>query len=206
MGTNALFGTPPWEMAGAIGAALATWGTGDISRACEDRALIESTSWSMDPPPESFRWDFAERESLLAGGGATLYYDGSGSPRLQTSRTTYRETPGGAADTSYEQHRILEILSRFGSTQRSRVQTQFQAGGAAPATTRVLRAIKAACCAIYRQECDAERMDPDSFAAYASSILVAKNGTYPNRVDITDQPQPTGTASVITIRNQFKLL
>jgi phage tail sheath gpL-like len=205
-GTNALWGTPPWELAGATAAALATWRTGDTSRACQDRAIIESAEWRLDPPPEASRWDFDDEASLIANGYATLYYDAAGDVRVRTSRTMYTETPGGAPDNSWQEYRAQAILSDFGVVQRARIQSQFQSGGAAPSTLRVRRSMKAVLAAIYRQECNAERMDPETFADYTTSLSVVRNGTDPNRIDITDQPQVTGTASVITIRSSFKLL
>jgi phage tail sheath gpL-like len=205
-GTNALWGTPPWEMAGAIAAAMMTWRIGNTSRACEDRAIIESTDWHMDPPPDASRWAFDDRDAILAAGAATLYYDAVGAPRLQVTRTTQVTTPDGAPTNAYEMWRTRVILSDFGATQRARIKSEFQTGGAKPSTTRILRAIKASLCAIYRQFCDDERMDPDSFATYAASVNVARNGTDANRVDILDEPQVSGTASKITIRNMFRLI
>jgi phage tail sheath gpL-like len=205
-GTNAVWGTPPWEMAGALAASIGQWLQGDISRACEERTILESADWHMDPPSEDNRHDWDETEALIRYGYAAVNYGPTGVPMLYTSNTVAVATEDGAPSNAWQQMRVRFILSRFGATQRARIRSQFQSGGSAPITSASLKAMKATCCTVYREFCDALQMSPDSFAEYSSTITVTQDSTDPNRVNIVDQPQPTGTASVITIRNSFKLL
>jgi hypothetical protein len=208
---NAAWGTPPWEMTGAIVAACARWRSGASigathgnARACEEQTLIESAEWRIKPPAESVRWDHdAELPLLYAAGYATLAYGPAGKPYLYTSRTCQTETETGTPTNQWEQMRTRFIVSDFNADCRTAVKAGFQSGGALPIDDDMLTAIKATECGVYDRYCDEKRMNPDTRDAFKASASATKSTAQQRRVDVRTYPVVTDTASVITLTDSF---
>lgn len=100
------FPTLPWQIAGAVGADVAYYGSIDPARPFQTLALN-----SVLPPKIKDRFTADERNLLLYDGISTLLIDAGGKVRIERMITTYKTNGLGASDTSYLDVNTMLTLS-----------------------------------------------------------------------------------------------
>lgn len=162
------------------------------------------------PAPVGKRFTTTEQQSLLTHGIATAYTE-SGVLRIQRDITTYKENAYGVADNSYLDSETLHtsayvlrqlksvITSKYGRHKLANDGTRFGPGQAivTPAV------IKGEMNTVYRQmERDGIVENFDLFKAY---LVVERNATNPNRMDVLFPPDYVNQLRVFALLNQFRL-
>ncbi|MFC6299605.1 phage tail protein [Pseudomonas sp. CCM 7893] len=177
--------SPAWiwaaDVAGSAAVAL---------RADPGRPLQTLTLSTVLAPPPSSRFDLGERNTLLWDGISTFTVASDGTVAIENLITTYQKNSFGAADDSYLQVETLFLLMYVLRAQKSLVTSKYArvklaadgtrfAPGSAIVTPKI---IKADLIAQYGE------LEYDGFVqdakAYAKELIVEKNRTNPNRVDV----------------------
>lgn len=162
------------------------------------------------PAPVGQRFTLTEQQSLLSHGIATAYVEG-GALRIQRDITTYKFNAYGVSDNSYFDSETLHtnayvlrrlksvITSKYGRHKLANDGTRFGPGQAI-ATPAVLRG---ELCATYRQLELAGLVE--NFELFKKNLLVERNATDPNRVDVLFPPDLINGLRVFALLNQFRL-
>jgi len=177
--------SPAWiwaaDLAGTAAVAL---------RADPGRPMQTLTLSTVLAPPASSRFELDERNTLLWDGISTFTVASDGTVAIDNLITTYQENGFGAADDSYLQIETLFLLMYVLRAQRSLVTSKYArvklaadgtrfAPGSAIVTPKI---IKADLIAKYGE------LEYDGFVqdakTYAKELIVEKNRTNPNRVDV----------------------
>jgi len=177
--------SPAWiwaaDLAGTAAVAL---------RADPGRPMQTLTLSTVLAPPASSRFELDERNTLLWDGISTFTVASDGTVAIDNLITTYQENGFGAADDSYLQIETLFLLMYVLRAQRSLVTSKYArvklaadgtrfAPGSAIVTPKI---IKADLIAQYGE------LEYDGFVqdakTYAKELIVEKNRTNPNRVDV----------------------
>jgi|SRR5476649_138528 len=162
------------------------------------------------PAPVGARFILSEQQSLLSHGIATAYTQGS-ALYIQRERTTYKKNVYGVADNSYFDSETLHtsayvirrlksiITSKYPRHKLADDGTRFGPGQAV-VTPAV---IKGELCAEYRQM-ELEGI-VENFAVFKKYLIVERNATNPNRLDVLFPPDYVNQLRVFALKNQFRL-
>ncbi|ELY2553000.1 phage tail sheath subtilisin-like domain-containing protein [Cronobacter sakazakii] len=156
------------------------------------------------------RFTLTEQQSLLSHGIATAYTEG-GVLRIQRDITTYQKNAYGVADNSYLDSETLHtsayvirqlksiVTSKYPRHKLANDGTRFGSGQAI-VTPAVL---KGEMCASYRTM---ERAGiVENFDLFKKYLVVERNASDPNRVDVLFPPDYVNQLRVFALLNQFRL-
>lgn len=156
------------------------------------------------------RFTLTEQQSLLMHGIATAYTE-SGVLRIQRDITTYQQNAYGVADNSYLDSETLHtsayvlrqlksiVTSKYPRHKLANDGTRFGSGQAI-VTPAVL---KGEMCASYRTM---ERAGiVENFDLFKKYLVVERNASDPNRVDVLFPPDYVNQLRVFALINQFRL-
>ncbi|TNV14903.1 phage tail protein [Buttiauxella sp. B2] len=162
------------------------------------------------PAPTGKRFTVTEQQSLLTHGIATAYTE-TGILRIQRDITTYKTNAYGVADNSYLDSETLHtsayvlrrlksvITSKYGRHKLANDGTRFGPGQAI-VTPAVIRGELSA---IYRS---LEREGiVENFDLFQKYLIVERNATDPNRLDVLFPPDYVNQLRVFAVLNQFRL-
>lgn len=196
---------PIWEHVAAFAARQAVFISADPARPTQTGQLL-----GIDAAPAGTRFIWQERQSLLSNGIATTTAP-DGTVRIERAITTYQRNAYGQPDDSYLDSETMHttayivrflrqrITSKYGRHKLANDGTRFGAGQAivTPAT------IRAELVAAYAE---LERLgiveNADLFAKY---LIVERNATNPNRLDVLFPPDYVNQLRVFALLNQFRL-
>lgn len=198
--------SPAWiwaaDLAGTAAVAL---------RADPGRPLQTLTLSTVLAPPTPSRFELGERNTLLWDGISTFTVASDGTVAIENLITTYQKNGVGAADDSYLQIETLFLLMYVLRAQRSLVTSKYSrvklaadgtrfAPGSAIVTPKI---IKADLIAQYGA------MEYDGFVqdakAFAKELIVEKNSTNPNRVDVLWPGTLINQLRIFALLAQFRL-
>lgn len=197
---------PVWEKAALGGAIAAYYLAIDPARPLQTLAMPGRL-----PAPMEKRFTRAERNNILSYGGATTIVDAGGNVVVERAVTTYVHNSGGFVDPSYRDIETMYTLSLLRYQVRARIAQKFPryklasdgtqfAPGQAVVTPKI---IKAEMIALFRDWEDAGLVeDIDQFKA---DLLVARNSTDVNRVDVLLPPNIVNQFRVFAAQIQFRL-
>lgn len=198
--------SPAWiwaaDLAGTAAVAL---------RADPGRPLQTLTLSTVLAPPTASRFNLSERNTLLWDGISTFNVQSDSTVALENVITTYQENAFGSADDSYLEVETLFLLMYVLRQQRSLVTSKYArvklaangtrfAPGSAIVTPNI---IKADLIAQYQQlEFDGYVQDA---AAFAAALIVEKNSSNPNRVDVLWPGTLINQLRIFALLAQFRL-
>jgi phage tail sheath gpL-like len=196
---------PVWEVVAAAAGRQSAYLAADVARPTQTGPLVGIT-----PPRAGQRFMRSERESLLNHGIATLYAE-NGTVRIERGITNYRENAYGQTDVSYLDAETLhtsayvlrrlktDITSKYGRCKLANDGTKFGAGQAI-VTPNVIRG---ELLASYK---DMEFNGiVENFEQFARHLIVERDGTDPNRVNVLYPPDYVNQLRVFAVLNQFRL-
>lgn len=198
--------SPAWEWAGALAGQMFLSLRNDPARPFQTLALA-----GICAPAPSARFTLAERQSLLIDGIATVAYDADGTARIERAITTYQVNGAGVDDDSYLDAETLFTLAHILRTLKSRIVSKYPrhklvndgtayGAGQAVVTPKVLRA---EIIAAYR---DLELAAiVENAEAFKAALIVERNGTNPNRVDVLFPPDLANQLRIFAVLAQFRL-
>ncbi len=204
-GYEAACPNPPWEYAAAYGARNAVFIAANPSRPTQTGELVGIT-----PAPQANRFIQSERSTLLYAGVATSYL-GAGAMRIERAITNYQKNAWSQTDPSYldseTMHQIAYVTRRMRNVITSKYPrhslandgTRFGAG-AAIVTPKLIRGEFIAEYAAME-----ELGYVENAKLFAKYLIVERNATDPNRVDVLFPPDFVNQLRVIAILNQFRL-
>lgn len=198
--------TPLYNVA-AIGAAIDA-GQTEIDPARPRQTLVMT---GMLPPQEDHRFTRTERNTLLTDGIATTYVDAGGLVRVERLITTYQTNPLAIPDPSYLDITTMRTLSRLRFDVRARIAlkyprhklandgTLFDPGQAVVTPS----SIKAELISLFRLW-EANGL-VEGFDQFKDDLLVERNSTDVNRVDMRMSPDLMNQFRVFAGQLQFLL-
>lgn len=193
----------PCEIAAAVGARVAYAAEIDPARQFTSLSL---SGISAPAGADLFTW--SNRDAQLHSGIATTRVVG-GVVQIEKMITTYQLNGAGAADDAYLYVNTMLSLLKFRYDVRTRIQVRFPrhkladdgvrlGSGQAVVTPKVMRAEMVA---LYLQE-EAAGLVENS-AAYAESMVVERNVTNRNRLDMVLYPDFINQLDVVAVRISF---
>lgn len=198
--------TPAWLWAADVAGAAAVALRADPGRPLQTLALS-----TVLAPPTASRFMLGERNTLLWDGISTFTVASDGTVAIENLITTYQKNAFGSADDSYLQVETLFLLmfvlraqrtlvtSKYGRVKLAADGTRF-APGAAIVTPSI---IKADLIAQY-SELEYNGYVQDA-AAFAAGLIVEKNASNPNRVDVLWPGTLINQLRVFALLAQFRL-
>lgn len=198
--------TPPTEFAAEVAAVAALALSADPARPLQTLPL----AWSKSPA-ESDLFTDAERNLMLYDGIATTKVVAGGLVQIERLVTTYQTNAAGGADTAYLDLTTLATLMYYRYSLRASLLAQFPrhklandgarfGAGQAVVTPKI---IEAACLAHFRQLEELGLLE--GFDQFKEDLVVERNLSDPNRVDILVPPDLINGFIVGAISIQFKL-
>lgn len=171
---------------------------------------LQTLDIGIDPANPEDRFTMQERQVLLTSGIATLY-TGGGTVRIERAITTYQVNVFDQPDTSYLDANTLyslayilrflkaRITSKFGRHKLANDGTRFGAGQAI-VTPNIIRA------ELIASYGDLERDGiVENAAAFAANLVVERNSSNANRVDVLFPPDLVNQLRVLAVLAQFRL-
>lgn len=163
------------------------------------------------PAPEEKRFTRAERNNLLSYGAATTIVDAGGNTLIERAVTSYTMNSGGLTDPSYRDIETMYTLSYLRYSVRARISQKFPryklandgaqfAPGQAIVTPKIIRAELIALFRDWEEVGLVENMDQ-----FKSDLLVSRNPTDVNRVDVLLPPDIVNQFRVFAAQIQFRL-
>lgn len=198
--------SPAWiwaaDLAGTAAVAL---------RADPGRPLQTLTLSTALAPPLASRFELGERNTLLWDGISTFTVQSDGTVALENVITTYQQNAFGSPDDSYLEVETLFLLMYVLRAQRALVTSKYArvklaadgtrfAPGSAIVTPKI---IKADLIAQY-QELEYAGFVQDA-EAFARELIVEKNGSNPNRVDVLWPGTLINQLRIFALLAQFRL-
>lgn len=198
--------SPAWiwaaDLAGTAAVAL---------RADPGRPLQTLTLSTALAPPLASRFELGERNTLLWDGISTFTVQSDGTVALENVITTYQKNAFGSSDDSYLEVETLFLLMYVLRAQRALVTSKYArvklaadgtrfAPGSAIVTPKI---IKADLIAQY-QELEYAGFVQDA-EAFARELIVEKNGSNPNRVDVLWPGTLINQLRIFALLAQFRL-
>ncbi len=195
-----------WEKATLAGATAAYYLAIDPARPLQTLPLP-----GHKPASAEKRFTRAERNNILSYGGATTVVDAGGNVLIERGVTGYTQNASGLVDPSYRDIETMYTLSYLRYSVRARISQKFPryklandgtqfAPGQAVVTPKIVRA---ELIALFR---DWEEVglveDVDQFKA---DLLVSRNSTDVNRVDVLLPPNIVNQFRVFAAQIQFRL-
>lgn len=196
---------PMWEYAAAYGGANAAAIAVDPARPTQTLALA-----GILAPRAGKRFIFTERQTLLNYGIATSY-TASGIVRVERAITTYQKNAFGQADPSYLDSETLHqsayvirylrniITTKYPRHKLANDGTRFGAGQAIVTPSVIRGELIAAYAAL-------ELLGiVENAKVFASYLIVERNATNPNRLDVLLPPDYVNQLRIFALLNQFRL-
>lgn len=195
----------PWDYAAAYGARNAVFIAADPARPTQTGELI-----GILPAPAGSRFVMTERQTLLNSGVATSYY-GGGSVRIERAITTYQKNTWNQTDPSYLDSETMHTLAyvirrlRYSVTQKyprhklANDGTRFGAGQAIVTPSVVRGEIMS----VYAEM--EENGIVENAKAFAEHLIVERNATNPNRLDVLFPPDLVNQLRIFAVLAQFRL-
>ncbi|MBV8970913.1 MAG: hypothetical protein JO290_01340, partial [Sphingomonadaceae bacterium] len=162
-------------------------------------------------PPLASRFSLSQRNTLLYGGVGTFRVDTAGNIAIENLITTYQTNALGQPDNSYLEVETLFLLAYVLRRMAAVITSKYARVKLADNGTRVgpgagivtPNTIRADLIAMYRQ------MESEGYVegsdAFAAGIVVARNTTNPNRVDVLWPGNLIGQLRVLALLAQFRL-
>lgn len=197
---------PLWEKATLAGTTSAYYLAIDPARPLQTLVLP-----GLKPAAAEKRFTRAERNNVLSYGGATTVVDAGGNVLIERAVTGYTLNSGGSVDPSYRDIETMYTLSYLRYSVRARISQKFPryklandgtqyAIGQAIVTPKIVRA---ELIALFRDWEEAGLVeDVDQFKA---DLLVVRNSTDVNRVDVLLPPNLVNSFKVFAAQIQFRL-
>ena len=197
---------PLWVKAALAGAISAYYLAIDPARPLQTLVLP-----GLLPASAEKRFTRAERNNVLSYGAATTVVDAGGNVVIERACTAYTLNTSGIVDPSYRDTETMYTLSMLRYQVRARISQKFPryklandgtqfAPGQAVVTPNIVRAELVA---LFRDWEDAGLVeDVEQFKA---DLLVARNGTDVNRVDVLLPPNIVNQFRVFAAQIQFRL-
>lgn len=196
---------PCWEYAAAYGAANAVCINADVARPTQTTALT-----GLLAPRGGKRFLLTERQSLLNYGIATSYIAG-GILRVERAITTYQKNTWGQSDPSYLDSETLHTLTEITRRLRNRITQKYPRHKLANDGTRFGAGQAIVTPSVIRGELLAEYADMEELgivenrALFAKYLIVERNATNPNRIDVLLPPDLVNQLRIFAVLNQFRL-
>lgn len=180
-------------------------------RADPGRPLQTLTLSTVLAPPLQSRFNLSERNTLLYDGISTFTVGQDGTVALENVITTYQLNSFGQPDDSYLEIEtmfllmfVLRALSSLVTSKYSRMKLAADGTRFAPGSAIVTPSvIKADLIALYQQLEYAGYVQ--NSAAFAQALIVQKNATNPNRVDVLWPGTLIDQLRIFALLNQFRL-
>jgi len=162
------------------------------------------------PAPAGSRFTLTEQQSLLTHGIATSYTE-SGVLRIQRDITTYQKNSYGVADNSYLDSETMHTSAYVIRSLKSVITSKYPRHKLADDGTRfgpgqaivTPAVIRGEICATYRT---LERAGVvENFDLFKSHLVVERNSSDSNRVDVLFPPDYVNQLRVFALLNQFRL-
>lgn len=198
--------TPPCEFAAEVAAVVAYYGAIDPARPFQTLPL----TWSK-APAEADWFTATERDLLLKDGIATTKVVAGGQVQLERIVTTSQTNAAGGADTSYLDATTLLTLMYFRYSIRAQLLARFPRHKLASDGTRVGSGQAIVTPLIAKGECLAWARDMEdlglleNFDGFKTDLVVERNGSDVNRLDIILPPDLVNGLVVTAISVQFRL-
>lgn len=198
--------TPPMEFAAAVAGVVALSAADDPGRPFQTLAVR-----AVKPPAEADRFTFTERNLELYDGVSTSTVAAGGVVQIERLVTTYQTSASGAPDTSYLDVTSMLTLLYLRYSFRALVQgkyprhklandgTRFGAGQAVVTP----KLVKAECVGWFRTM--EERGLVENFDQFVNDLVVERNASDPNRIDILLPPDLINGLVVTAAQIQFRL-
>jgi len=198
--------TPNWKWAAAIAGQTAVSVRADAGTPLQTLPLFDVLA-----PPLQSRDSLTNRNTLLFDGVSTFTVDAAGQVRIENLVTTYQLNSFSQPDSSYLQVEtmfllmlVLRAMSSLVTTKYSRVKLAADGTRFAPGANIVTPAvIREDLIALYR-ELEYEGYVQNS-AAFAQGLIVQKNATNPNRVDVLWPGTLINQLRIFAVLAQFRL-
>ena len=205
MGTNGS-PTPTYEWAAALAGVVAANAPQDPARPFQTLALK-----GILPPARQTRWTDPERNLLLYDGVATHRVDAGGSVLIERLITTYQENGLAADDIAFLDVNTLLTLDRLRYELRTRFSLKYPRAKLGDDGRRygvgqvIVTPIVARGEVIALFEDWLERGLVEGAEQFAESLIVERNGTDPNRLDIELHPDLMNQLRVFGAKISFIL-
>jgi phage tail sheath gpL-like len=196
---------PAWEYSAAYGGANAVCLNADAARPTQTTVL----NGILAPRPGK-RFLLTERQSLLSYGIATSSY-GPGVVRVERAITTYQKNAFNQADPSYLDSETLHTLTEVTRRLRSRITNKYPRHKLANDGTNFGPGQAIVTPNVIRGELVAEYLDMErdglveNVALFKKYLIVERNGTNPNRLDVLLPPDLINGLRIFAVLNQFRL-
>ncbi|KPC53027.1 phage tail sheath subtilisin-like domain-containing protein [Amantichitinum ursilacus] len=204
-GFEASVPNPVWEFAAAYAAANAVCLRADPARPTQTASMVD-----VLPAPGGQRFVWTDRSSLLGYGIATSTAR-SGVMLVERAVTTYQKNSFGQADASYLDSETLFTSMAVLRRLRARITQKFPRHKLADDGTRFATGQAIITPGIARGELVDEYMSMmldglvENYAAFAKALIVQRNSTNPNRLDVLLPPDYINQLRVFAVLNQFRL-
>lgn len=196
----------PWQFAAALAAQVAASAEIDPARPFQTLPMV-----GILAPKESELFTLQERDLLLHDGISTFIVDSGSNVLVEGVITTFQENAFGSPDTSYlylntpltlsllRFQAKARITSKYGRHKLANDGTRFGAGQAI-VTPNV---IKAEFIALFREWEEAGLVE--GFDQFKSELIVERNASNPNRLDVLLPPDLVNQLIVVGTKIQFLL-
>lgn len=196
---------PAWEYAAAYGGRNAVFIAADAARPTQTGELV-----GILPADPSNRFILTERQTLLNSGIATSYY-GGGAVRVERAITTYQKNAFNQADPSYLDSETMHTLATVIRRLRYSVTQKYSRHKLADDGTRFGAGQAIVTPAVVRGELVSEYAAMEELGlvenarAFAANLIVERNATDPNRLDVLYPPDLVNQLRVFAVLAQFRL-
>lgn len=196
---------PAWEYAAAFGGENAKAISVDPARPTQTLPL----NGILAPRPGK-RFLFTERQTLLNYGIATSVVS-SGTLLIERAITTYQKNALGQADPSYLDSEVLHQSAYVMRYLRSKITTKYPRHKLANDGTRFGAGAAIVTPAVIRGEIVAAYGElelagiVENMAAFKANLIVERNATNPNRLDVLFPPDYVNQLRIFAVLNQFRL-
>ena len=204
-GFEAAVPNPVWEYATAYGARNAVFINVDPARPTQTGELL-----GILPAPGALRFIQSERQTLLSSGIATSYVGGS-AVRVERAITSYQKNVWNQADPSYLDSETMHQLAYIIRHLRSRITNKYPRHKLADDGTRFGAGQAIVTPSVIRGELAAEYAELEELGmvetakAFAANLIVERNATDPNRLDVLLPPDLVNQLRVFAVLAQFRL-
>lgn len=194
-----------WDYVAAYGARNAVYIAADPARPTQTGELV-----GILAAPGSARFIMTERQTLLSSGIATSYV-GGGAVRVERAITTYQKNLWNQNDPSYLDSETMHSLAYILRRLRARITSKYPRHKLANDGTRFGAGQAIVTPAVIRGELAAEYADLEELGitenaeAFAANLIVERNATDPNRLDVLLPPDLVNQLRVFGVLAQFRL-